>query len=253
MVSDTWQAEIDRYVDAELSAEQTRAMAAHLRECPSCAAGVLERMQLKRVTKLAGKRYVASAEFRRLIERRVGVRTRPASPWIWAPALALAMVLLLIAGLSLNRWSDQLRSQQLLGELADLHVTDLASSTPVEVVSSDRHTVKPWFQGKLPFTFDLPELQGSQFSLVGGRVVYFQHEPGAHLIYAVRSHRISVFIFRDRPELDRAFSAHDYSVDVLAFHAQSWPAGGLRYFVFGDPNPEYIRQLSELFRKAGQS
>jgi anti-sigma factor RsiW len=253
MASDTWQAEIDRYVDAELSAEQARAMAAHLRQCPSCAAQVLERMQLKRVTKLAGRRYVPSAEFRRLVERRVGARTRLASRWIWVPALALAMVLLLIAGLSLNRWSERLRSQQLLGELADLHVTDLASSTPVEVVSSDRHTVKPWFQGKLPFTFDLPEVQGSQFTLVGGRVVYFQHEPGAHLIYAVRSHRISVFIFRERPELDRTFSAHNYAVDVLAFHAQSWPAGGLRYFVFGDPGSEYIRQLSEMFRKAGQS
>lgn len=253
MANDTWRAEIDKYVDAELSAEQTRAMAAHLRECASCAAGVVERIQLKRVTKLAGKRYAPTAEFRRVVERRVGARTRPAWRWMLAPALAFALAVLLIAGLSLNRWTERSRSQQLLAELADLHVTNLASSTAVDVVSSDRHTVKPWFQGKLPFTFDLPELQGSQFSLVGGRVVYFQHEPGAHLIYALRGHRISVFIFRDRPELDRAFSARENSADVLAFHTESWSAGGLRYFVIGDASPEYIRQLSDLLRKAGQS
>jgi anti-sigma factor RsiW len=253
MASHSWQTEIDRYVDAELSAEQTRAMAAHLRECPSCAAGVLERIQLKRVTKLAGKRYAPTAEFRRRVERRVGARTRSVSRWIWAPALAIAMLLLLVAGISLNRWSERSRSQQLLGELADLHVTNLASSTPVDVVSSDRHTVKPWFQGKLPFTFDLPELQGSQFSLIGGRLVYFQHEPGAHLIYTLRGHRISVFIFRNRSELDRAFSAQGSSFNTLAFHTQSWSAGGLRYFVFGDASPEYIGQLSDLFRRAGQS
>ncbi len=253
MVSDTWQTEIDRYVDAELSGEQMRAMAAHLRDCPSCAAGVLQRMQLKRVTKLAGKRYTPTAEFRRLVEGRVTARTRRARRWIWAPALALATVLLVVAGISLNRWSERSRSQQLLGELADLHVTNLAASTRVDVVSSDRHTVKPWFQGKLPFTFDLPELQGSPFTLVGGRVVYFEHEPGAHLIYALRSHHISVFIFRDRPELDRAFSRRDYSVDLLSFHLQSWTVGGLRYFVFGDASPEYIRQLSELLRKAARA
>jgi anti-sigma factor RsiW len=252
MANDTWRAEIDRYVDAELSGEQTQAMTAHLRECPSCAAGVLERIQLKRVTKLAGKRYVPTAEFRRLIEHRVGARRRPPWRWTWAPAFALAIVLILIASLALNRWSERSRSQ-LLAELADLHVSDLASSTPVDVVSSDRHTVKPWFQGKLPFTFDLPELQGSQFSLLGGRLVYFQHEPGAHLIYALRDHRISVFIFRDRPDLDRAFSAQAASFDTLAFHTQSWSSGGLRYFVFGDASPQYIRELSNLFTKAGQS
>ncbi len=253
MASDTWQAEIDRYIDAELPSEQMRAMSAHLRDCPACAADVLERTQLKRVTRLAGKRYTPAPEFRRLVERRVTARTRPAQRWNWTLALALAAVLLVVAGISLSRWSERLHSQQVLGELADLHVTNLAASTPVDVVSSDRHTVKPWFQGKLAFTFDLPELQGSPFTLVGGRVVYLEHEPGAHLIYDLRNHHLSVFIFRDRPDLDRAFSRGDYSVDVLSFHLESWTASGLRYFVFGDASPEYIRQLSELLRKEVRS
>ncbi len=252
MVSDTWLTEIDRYVDAELSSEQMRAMTVHLRDCPSCAAGVLERLQLKRATKLAGKRYSPSTEFRRRVEGRVTGRTRLARRWILAPAFALAAVLLVVAGFSLSRWSERSRSQQVLTELADLHVTNLASSTAVDVVSSDRHTVKPWFQGKLPFAFDLPELQGSPFTLVGGRVVYLEHEPGAHLIYDLCGHHISVFIFRDRPELDRVF-ARDHSADVLSFHAESWRSNGLRYFVFGDAGPEYIRQLSELLRKASRS
>ena len=64
-----------------------------------------------------------------------------------------------------------------MSELVDLHVATLASSNPIDVVSSDRHTVKPWFEGKIPFTFNLPELQNSPFTLVGGRVSYLNQSP----------------------------------------------------------------------------
>ena len=58
--------------------------------------------------------------------------------------------------------------EQVVSEIADLHVTALASASPVEVISTDRHTVKPWFQGKIPFSFNLPELQNTEFSLLAG-------------------------------------------------------------------------------------
>ena len=74
----------------------------------------------------------------------------------------------------------------------------LASASPVDVISADRHTVKPWFQGKIPFAFNLPELQNSEFSLLGGRMTYLDQTPGAHLIYDVRKHHISVFIFQEQ-------------------------------------------------------
>src|SRR5436309_11189343 len=66
------------------------------------------------------------------------------------------------------------------------------------LISTDRHTVKPWFQGKIPFAFDLPEIQNSEFSLLGGRMTYLGQTPGAHLIYDVRKHHISVFVFQER-------------------------------------------------------
>lgn len=245
--------DIDRYVDGELPAEEMRAMDNHLRDCAPCAMAVLERVQLKRATRLAGRQYVPSAEFRRRVEQRIAKRSATFTLFrrFWAPALAFAAVLLVIAGIALDRRSDSVRQQQLLGELADLHVSDLASSNPVDVVSSDRHTVKPWFQGKLPFSFDLPDPQNADFKLVGGRVVYLEHEPGAHLIYDHLSHHISVFIFRDRPDLDSAFSAAQRSHEVLSFHSESWATQtGLRYFVFGDASPDSIHQLAEFLRKA---
>ena len=247
---DEWAPKLDRYLDSELSAEEMRGMDAHLRQCPACASDALHRLQLKRATRLAGQRYAASPEFRRRIERQVVAKARPRRRWLWVPALA-AIVVLLAAVVTVGRWYERSRSEQLLAELTDIHVTDLASATPVDVVSSDRHTVKPWFQGKLPFTFNLPELEGTGYALVGGRVTYLAHEPGAHLLYNVGAHHISVFIFRDRPEIERTFPARDSTRRVLSFYVESWAAGGLRYLVFGDASPEAIQGLSRLLKQAG--
>ncbi len=247
---DVWQAKLDQYLDSELSEEEMHGMDVHLRECSACANDALRRLQLKHATRLAAQRYAPQPEFRRRIQRQVAAKDRSARRWLWIPALAAAVVVLAALTMA-GRWLQRGHSEQMLAELADLHVTDLASSTPVDVVSSDRHTVKPWFQGKLPFTFDLPELQGTGYQLVGGRVAYLQHEPGAHLLYNVRAHHISVFVFRDRPEIERAFPARDFATRVLSFYVESWARGGLRYFVFGDASPESIQGLSRLLKQAG--
>jgi len=250
MSDDIWQPKLDLYLDSELSAEEMHGMDAHLRECSSCASDALHRLQIKRATRLAGQRYAPSDEFRRRIERQVAAKSRPQRRWLWVPVLATAVVLL-AAIVTVGRWYERSRADQLLAELADIHVADLASATPVDVVSSDRHTVKPWFQGKLPFTFDLPELQGTGYRLVGGRVAYLQHEPGAQLLYDVGAHHISVFIFRDRPEIERSFPAGESTGRVLSFHVESWATGGLRYFAFSDASPESIEGLCRLLKQAG--
>src|SRR6202034_1646900 len=137
------------------------------------------------------------------------------------------------------------RSQQVYSEVADLHVAMLASSSPVDVVSSDRHTVKPWFQGKIPFTFDLPELQNSEFSLLGGRMTYLEQTPGAHLIYELRKHRISVFIFQEE-ELRVRFGDSSVTKE-LSFSVETWSRGGLRYFAIGDAGGGDIDRLAKVF------
>jgi anti-sigma factor RsiW len=125
-------------------------------------------------------------------------------------------------------------------------VATLASANPVDVVSTDRHTVKPWFEGKIPFTFNLPELQGSPFVLVGGRVSYLSQSPGAELIFRVRQHQISVFIFQERGPSD----AHEART-ALSFEVRSWRHNGLRYVVIGDASPQDLDRLSELLKAAG--
>lgn len=253
MACEQWRGKIDSYADAGLPAEEMRAFDRHLAACPSCAADALARVQWKRATHLAGKRYAPSAEFRRRIEQQIAPRQRPDWLRAWVPALAAAAVILIVAVVLVNRWrgSQQEVARAELAELTDLHVATLASASPVDVVSTDRHTVKPWFAGKIPFTFNLPELTGTPFTLLGGRVAYLDQAPGAQLLFQVRQHRISVFIFQNRGGASRA-GLGDSSSRQLSFNVQTWSEGGLRYFVISDVGAGDIRELGRLLKAAAQ-
>jgi anti-sigma factor RsiW len=250
MACDSWRSKIEPYADEELSAEELRVMAAHLRSCASCSVDVLARMQMKRSIKTAGKRYSPSVALRQRVAGEIAPRKKAAWLWNWMPALAATAALAVVAFL-LVYGRPAARQGQTLSELADLHVATLASASPVDVISTDRHTVKPWFQGRIPFTFNLPELGNSPFTLEGGRVSYLDQSPGAQLIYKVGSHRISVFIFQNRA--DRRFTSGDGPSKDLTFNVETWTEGDLRYFVIGDANADDIRKLSELLKLAAKS
>jgi anti-sigma factor RsiW len=196
MSCEPWQAKLEQYVDSELRGDEAVELEAHLRQCQSCAADALGRVRLKGMTHTAGKRFAPSPEFRLKIAQQVVQQKKPRL-WGWRLGWRLAAVTaVLVAAISVSIfWTRHLQRERELGELADLHVATLASANPVDVISTDRHTVKPWFAGKLPFTFNLPELQNSPFQLVGGRMAYFEQSPGAQLLFHVRKHQLSVFIF----------------------------------------------------------
>jgi anti-sigma factor RsiW len=248
-MADHWTAKLETYLDGELSAEEMRDLDAHLRSCPSCAADVLSQLQIKRAVHSAGKRYRPSADFREHIRKSVATKPRRSPIRMWLGVTA-AFALLFIAGfVTFSVRQERLQRQQVFSELADLHVATLASANPVDVISTDRHTVKPWFQGKIPFTFNLPELQNSEFTLRGGRVTYLGQTPGAELIYQIRKHQISVFIFPDLA-VGHELGSSSQSQKQLSFNIESWNQDGLRYFVIGDASRNDIRNLEEILKKA---
>ncbi len=215
-----WHDRIDAYVDAELPSSDIVAFRAHAEQCAACAAMALAVTETKSAIRRAGNRYTAAPALRARVfalvkskdlakdqarpgHREEGMPGRALGRLISAtwPRWGLAAVALLVVTVGLFVVTSRRQESKTLAEFIDLHVADLASANPVEVISTDRHTVKPWFQGKIPFTFDLPELQGSPFALVGGRVAYFHQEPGAELLFRYQHHLISVFIFRQTSQL----------------------------------------------------
>jgi anti-sigma factor RsiW len=261
---ESWTGKLDAYLDGELDTKEMKELDGHLRECPGCAAEALRRVQWKRAIHSAGQRYMPDPALRERIQKSIAPSRM--AWWHWRPAFAAtAAVLLLFAAARMiqlevahpkarvaqNNFGQGNPGQnnpdqqsRVAGELADLHVATLASANPVDVVSSDRHNVKPWFAGKIPFTFNLPELQGSPFELVGGKVSYLEQAPGAQLLFRDRKHQISVFIFQARG-LPQEFTGE---VDARSFHLESWQRGGLQYFAISDVATEDLRTLSDLMK-----
>jgi anti-sigma factor RsiW len=159
------------------------------------------------------------------------------------------MALLVIGMFVSLAWHRHTVENKVVAQLIDQHSSALASSNPVDVISEDRHTVKPWFAGKVPFSVDVPDLAGTQFSLIGGRLVYVQQAPAAQLLFAVRKHRISVFIFRDTPET-ATLGERDTPSQTMSFQVETWTEDGLRYFAVSDVNGEDVRQLCALLKKS---
>ena|ERR1700723_221526 len=248
MVCESWKAQLDTYLDGEVPEEEMRSFDAHVRSCPSCSADALTRVQMKRAIQAAGRRYAPSVEFRKQMQQKIAARPRRSFGLGWTFAAAAAAIIVV------GTWTTvylgtQSGKDQVFSEIADLHVETLASSSPVDVISTDRHTVKPWFQGKIPFAFNLPELQNTGFSLLGGRMTYLDQTPGAHLIYDAGKHHISVFVFQER-SLPARLDKDPVSPKQLTFNMETWTQGGLRYFVIGDASAANIDSLAKLFKAA---
>jgi anti-sigma factor RsiW len=241
-----WRNKLDLYADGELPAPERTQVEAHIRTCTSCAAEAVGRMQLKRsVHVAAANAFRPSHEFRLKIASAVAPKRRFSPRWLPTLAFSAAMAMAVFTAVVLLK--PNLQRLDFLAEAADLHVSTLASANPVDVVSTDRHTVKPWFEGKLPFTFDLPELQNTDFRLIGGSMAYVGQRPAAHLLFGIRKHEISVFVFQ---EPDQAADVNPRILKRLAFNEQTWSANGLRYIVISSAGPQDIAALSDLMRAA---
>ena len=165
MACDAWRGQAGRLPRRRTRARRShRAVSVHMRTCAACAVDALERVQMKRSVADGGKEITSpalSAEQRS--SKQVAARPRRATGWGWKIVVVPALTVR-----TSSPWPCRLatcsakapRRQRVYSELADLHVAALASATPVDVVSTDRHTVKPWFAGKDPVQFQPSRFAG---------------------------------------------------------------------------------------------
>ncbi len=245
MTCELWQSKLDAYVDDICPPDERDTFEQHLRSCQSCSAETLNRLQMKRAVRAAALRYTPSPDFRLRVEKSIQSKQRPAwrfGPLPWATAFVASLLLIVV---SAGLWTRHTSRDQALAQLVDLHVATLASANPVDVVSTDRHTVKPWFQGKLPFAFNLPELENSQYKLIGGRLVYIGHKPAAQLLLELHKHELSVFIVQGSDGAAKPAGTRENG-----FNVEAWTRDNLRYVIVSDAASADVHALGELFRAA---
>lgn len=190
---------LSAFIDGELPAVKQQHAQQHLNDCHSCALKVLSATQLKSATARAGHRFSPSPEtFARLTaqlhsksqKKKMGL-IYSIRPGAWA---ALAAAVLLVV--SFLGWWHIHQTNTLTAELLDQHLATLGSGATPQVISTDRHTVKPWFQGRLPFSFNLPDAVAlpPDTTLKGADLTYFNGQPAALLLFTIHKHQVSIFL-----------------------------------------------------------
>jgi anti-sigma factor RsiW len=197
---------LNAFIDGELSPTERQGIEQHLTGCHSCAMHVLSATQLKAATARAGHRFAPppealarltahlhsqpQTETRTKKPTRIYLMTSPRS-LAWA-ALAAAILLTV----SLFGWRQLHQTNALAAELLDQHLATLSSGATPQVISSDRHTVKPWFQGRLPFSFNLPDPAAlpPETTLKGADLTYVNGQPAALLLFTIHKHEVSIFL-----------------------------------------------------------
>jgi anti-sigma factor RsiW len=195
---------INAYVDGQLPADEERDAQQHLVACHSCALRVLSAMQLKAATARAGHCFAPTSEVVARLTARLRAEPGPVArihsfrPVAWG-SLAAAVML----AVSLMGWNQFRHSNTLAAELLDQHLAVLSVDAAPQVISSDRHTVKPWFQGRLPFSFNLPESDAlpPDTTLKGADLAYFDGQPAALLIFTIHKHQVTVLLSQQPSEL----------------------------------------------------
>jgi anti-sigma factor RsiW len=251
-------------VDGELSCEQLADAQAHLAECSACTSNALGQSLLKSASARAGRRYMLPAQLEtRLsaIAKHENVTGKVAPPRSQSSgknlprfaALAAALTLLVgIGGITLlYRTSNRAaavsaQSSALIAEVCDQHIATLAVNSPPQVISSDRHTVKPWFQGKLPFSFNLPENLPADTKLEGADLTYIHGQPAAQLLYSIGKHRVSVFVTQ-RTNVKAVFGQPR---DHAGFHVAGFNTRDLDAIAVSDVDPGRLSGLVGLIFQA---
>jgi len=134
----------------------------------------------------------------------------------------------------------------LAGEVFDQHMATLAESLPPQVLSTDRHTVKPWFAGKIPFSFNLPETLPKDTMLYGANLTYLHRQPVAQLLYTIGRHRVSVFLCQ-RPPVPEA---NELPAEESGFHIMDGSTDALEVIAVSDVDPARLAELVSSIRQA---
>lgn len=249
--------------DGELSSDQLVIANEHLAGCQSCTATALQFSLLKSSTAKAGHRYAPPPHLQERV-RRLASASSPqkkqgsSATWRfsslgWAAAAAILIIGISIAFIQQREQQSRLAAAQraaLVTEVFDQHVATMAAGTAPQVISTDRHTVKPWFQGKIPFSFNLPQNLPSNTTLDGADLTYLDNQPVAQLLYSLGKHRVSVFIRQKPPG---ASGSNEFQTNHAGFHVMEFTSNGLQVVAISDAEPARLSELVNALRQAQQN
>lgn len=240
---------LDAYLDRELDVLTARDFERHLKDCAGCRA-IFERYQdLQSRVRAQLPYFQAPVSVEQKIRsvlrasRRDGSRPSTSAWHVWA--IAASLVVLLASGTLLFRWYTGPAATQLVANQAvSSHIRSLMANHLIDVPSSDQHTVKPWFNGKLDFAPTVKDLSSEGFSLMGGRLDYLDERPVAALVYKRRQHPINLFLW---PSTDS--NVKPSIMTIRGYHIVHSTQAHIVYWAVSDLNADELKQFVQDFEK----
>ena len=242
------------YVDNELDVASAVRLQQHLAACANCSRARDAIQQLRGAIKAHAANHPAPPYLRERIRAAAQgavVRTRPVPkrPWTWlnlGPALAGGVAFALALTLY---WATPSKVDQLSLEIVASHTRSLLVDHLSDVASSDQHTVKPWFNGKLDFAPAVVDLAEKGFALAGGRLDYVNGRSVAALVYRHRQHVVNVFMW---PATDQKANA-SAQLSKQGYNLMNWVDAGMVYWAISDLNSAELSQMKALLVATGSA
>jgi anti-sigma factor RsiW len=245
---------IHGYVDGELDLVRSLEMERHIEGCNLCSQAYHTQQDLKGALQASPLRYTAPQNFRRRIRSSLREAGEPAPArraFNWLTAWKSAAAVAALAVVAVTSWSlghisrapsgDELVAQ----EVIDSHLRSLMANHLEDVPSTDQHTVKPWFNGKLDFSPPAQDLAKEGFPLVGGRLDYLENRPVAALVYQRRKHFINLFIWP---------LTHDSGQGAVVrqgYNVLHWTQSGMAFWAASDLNSSELQGFMKLIQQSG--
>jgi anti-sigma factor RsiW len=251
MDCDRVRALLDAYVDDELDLATSLEVERHIDECAGCA----ERLQNRRTLKQALQADALYFRAPDTLRQRVLLTPAPTprrTRWtdrlrqnVWiSMAAALILGVLLSTALFQTPLLRGNPSSDLAQEVVDSHIRSLMANHLSDVISTDQHTVKPWFDGKLDFSPTVINLQDQGFPLIGGRLDYLDDRPVTALVYQRQKHIINLFIW---PEANPS-AADSAPITIQGYHVISWLNNGTIYWAVSDLEVTQLQMFVQLIQ-----
>ena len=231
------------YFDNELDAVRAAEFERHLETCSECSASLQKLSALRDGLHKSDLYQVASSRLRSQIVQEIDSESRGTGlRWkFWVPAFMVAAIVIAIAAGVLFLQPHN-HSTRLQAELIDAHIRSLQANHLTDVQSTDQHTVKPWFDGKLEFIPPVSDFSQQGFPLIGGRLDFVGGHNVAALVYGRRKHVINLF----------AWPAADSSTTLsgngsrAGYNWLDWKAGDMQFCLVSDASPNDLRELQSL-------
>jgi anti-sigma factor RsiW len=246
----------DAYLDGEVTPGAKAEIEAHLKDCAACRAELEARKDFSRRLKAGASYYEAPESLIRSLAARlpesgkvvplavpVPARSRAAA---WRPmALAASFLLaILVSGGTGYMASLPAEGDRITQQVVDDHVRSLLAGHLTDVLSTDQHTVKPWFDGHIDTAPPVHDFAAQGFALVGGRLDYLDHRPVAALVYRHGKHPINLFIWSDPSEREGLPSV----TTRQGYNIRHWMDGDLSFWLVSDVEADALAQLETLVR-----